>query len=115
MVWERPLGTTANKGPFNLPFNAPLPTGIFNMGGTIITGGGLIFVSATEDDTFRAFDERTGKILWEASLPAGGNATPSTYTGSDGRQYVVIAAGGHGGLRTPSGDYVIAYALSSGK
>lgn len=111
IVWQRLLGTTYGSGPFRSHIAPPLPTGIFNMGGNIVTASGLIFIGATADDDFRAFDEKTGKMLWEAHLPAGGNATPMTYTGSDRRQYVVISAGGHGGLGTISGDYVIAYAL----
>ncbi len=61
----------------------------------------------------RAFDEASGKKVWERRLPAGGQATPMTYLGEDGRQYIVIAVGGHGGLRTRTGDYVVAYALPS--
>ncbi|HEU5047185.1 MAG TPA: membrane-bound PQQ-dependent dehydrogenase, glucose/quinate/shikimate family [Rickettsiales bacterium] len=111
VVWQRLLGTTYGSGLFRTHFGPALPTGIFNMGGNIITASGLVFISATADDDFRAFDEGTGKMLWRDHLPAGGNATPMTYKGSDGRQYIVIAAGGHGGLQTLSGDYVIAYAL----
>lgn len=109
-VWQRPLGTTAHSGPKHFPIPA-LPTGIFNKGGNIITASGLIFIAATADNHFRAFDEMTGEQLWQVHLPAGGNATPATYTGGDGRQYVVIAAGGHSALKTPPGDYIIAYAL----
>jgi len=115
IVWQRPLGTTENTGPWKLRLPFGLPTGIFNMGGNIITGSGLIFVGATSDQKFRAFDERSGEQLWETALPAGGNATPITYLGTDGRQYVVIAAGGHGGLGTRSGDYIQAYALPASK
>jgi len=63
------------------------------------------------DQYLHAFDIETGKELWKGALPAGGQATPMTYRGKDGKQYVVIAAGGHGRLGTPLGDYVIAYAL----
>ncbi|WP_423198539.1 Quinoprotein glucose dehydrogenase Gcd [Cupriavidus sp. H19C3] len=111
IVWERPIGTTRDMNIFGTHTNVPLPTGIFNIGGNIVTGGGLIFIGATADDYLRAFDVTTGKELWKARLPAGGQATPMTYLGQDGRQYVVICAGGHGGLRTRSGDAVIAYAL----
>jgi quinoprotein glucose dehydrogenase len=68
-------------------------------------------MGATTDQTLRAFDGRTGEVLWETHLPAGGNATPLTYIGSDGRQYVVIAAGGHGGLQSRNGDDVMAFAI----
>lgn len=111
ILWQRPLGTTRDTGPFGTHVNLPLPTGVFNIGGNTATASGLIFIGATTDQYLRAFDERTGEKLWEARLPAGGQATPMTYMGDDGRQYVVIAAGGHGGLRTRLGDYLVAYAL----
>lgn len=111
ILWRHDVGTTRDSGPFSTHVNLPLPTGIFNIGGNIITASGLIFMGATADDYLRAFDERTGKEIWRARLPAGGQATPMSYRGADGRQYVVIAAGGHGGLGTRSGDYVEAYAL----
>ena len=85
-------------------------TGTENFGGTIVTAGGLVFIGGTMDEKFRAFDKSTGKVLWETQLPAGGYATPSTYE-ANGRQYVVIAAGGGGKLRTKSGDSFVAFAL----
>lgn len=111
IIWERPAGTTRDMNIFGTHTNAPLPTGIFMMGGNIITRSGLIFMGATADDYLRAFDEKTGRELWRTRLPAGGQATPVTYLGKDGRQYVVIAAGGHGGLGTRSGDALMAWAL----
>lgn len=110
LVWEHPLGTTRDTGPFGTHFNAPLPTGIFNIGGNMTTKGGLVFIGATADNYLRAIDERTGKVVWQARLPAGGQANPMSYS-VNGKQYVVIAAGGHSGLGTKTGDYVIAYAL----
>jgi quinoprotein glucose dehydrogenase len=110
IVWERPLGTTRDNGPWHIPFNFPMQTGVFNIGGNMITAGGLIFIGATSDDFIRAFDERTGRRLWQARLPAGGQATPMTYL-ANGRQYVAIAAGGHGGLGTKPGDDLMVYAL----
>lgn len=110
IVWQHPIGTTRDTGPFGTHFNLPFPTGIFNIGGNMVTKGGLIFIGATADDYLRAIDERTGKVLWKARLPAGGQANPMSYA-VDGKQYVVIAAGGHAGLGTRSGDYVMAYAL----
>lgn len=110
IAWQHPLGTTRDTGPLGTHENLPLPTGIFNIGGNITTAGGLVFVGATADDYLRAIDEHTGDVLWRARLPAGGQATPMSYA-VNGRQYVVIAAGGHGGLGTRSGDYVMAYAL----
>ncbi|HLY51560.1 MAG TPA: hypothetical protein VKQ31_00990, partial [Steroidobacteraceae bacterium] len=72
----------------------------------------LVFVGAAMDSYLRAFDIETGRELWKHKLPAGGQATPMTYrAGSDERQFLVIAAGGHGPLGTPRGDYVIAFAL----
>jgi quinoprotein glucose dehydrogenase len=81
-----------------------------NLGGPILTAGGLIFIGSTMDDSFRAFDVDTGKELWKAQLPAGAQATPMTYQ-ENGKQYVVIAAGGHGKLGTTLGDSVVAFAL----
>lgn len=88
--------------------------GTIGLGGAIVTGSGLIFIAATLDNHLRAFDEQTGKLLWSMPLPAGGQALPTTYL-ANGRQYVVIAAGGHDNLRTPMGDYVAAYALPSAR
>ncbi len=85
------------------------PTGTEQYGGPIVTAGGLVFIAATTDARFRAFDKTTGELLWEAPLPAAGFATPSTYA-VRGRQYVVIAAGG-GKLGTTSGDAYVAFAL----
>ena len=83
-----------------------------NLGGAIITAGGLVFIAAAMDDHLRAFDVETGAELWRARLPAGGQATPMTFQlGEDGRQLVVIAAGGHARLETTRGDYVVAFAL----
>jgi quinoprotein glucose dehydrogenase len=85
------------------------PTGTENYGGPVVTAGGLIFIGATADETFRAFDKDTGKTLWQIKLPFGGNATPSTYM-INGRQYVVISAGG-GKSGRPSGGSLVAFAL----
>jgi quinoprotein glucose dehydrogenase len=85
------------------------PTGTENYGGPLVTAGGLIFIGATADETFRAFDKETGEILWKAKLPFGGNASPSTYM-VNGRQYVVIAAGG-GKSGRPRGGTLVAFTL----
>ncbi|AQS89491.1 glucose dehydrogenase [Neoasaia chiangmaiensis] len=112
VIWERALGTTKNVGPGSmLRMPVGLPTGIFSMGGTMTTPNGLVFMGATADQAFRVIDGRDGKVLYETELDAGGNATPMTYTGKDGRQYVVLAVGGHGGLKTRNGDEVVAFAL----
>lgn len=105
--WQVPLGTIPSLAqvPGSSAWGSP------SLGGSIVTAGGLIFIAATMDQYLRAFDMETGKELWKGALPAGGQATPMTYQGSDGKQYVVIAAGGHGRLGTTPGDYVIAFAL----
>ena len=105
--WERPIGTIQDIAPAPVP-NVEL--GVPVIGGAIVTASGLIFVAATFDDYIRAFDVATGEELWKGRLPAGGQATPMTYA-IDDRQYVVIAAGGHGGAGTTRGDYVVAFAL----
>src|SRR5437588_12404640 len=78
-----------------------------NMGGPIATDGELVFVSAAMDSYLRAFDIETGRELWKYKLPAGGQATPMTYrAGRHQHQYLVISAGGHGGLCTPRGGHL---------
>lgn len=109
IAWQVPLGSTENLTPWFMPvrdFGTP------NLGGPIVTAGDLVFVAATMDRKIRAFDLETGRELWKHPLPAGGQATPMTYrAGKNGRQYVVIAAGGHGPLGVPRGDSVVAFAL----
>jgi quinoprotein glucose dehydrogenase/quinate dehydrogenase (quinone) len=108
ILWKRPLGTTRGSAPFGLD----LPIGTFNLGGAVTTGGGVTFIAATIDGYLRAFDTMTGRELWKAVLPAGGQSTPMSYVSNrTGRQYVVLAAGGHSSLGTPRGDYLVAYAL----
>ncbi|MEP6669318.1 MAG: PQQ-binding-like beta-propeller repeat protein [Chthoniobacter sp.] len=102
--WKVPLGEYKA-----LTERGIAPTGTENYGGPVVTAGGLIFIGATADETIRAFDKDTGAILWQASLPFGGNATPSTYT-ANGRQYVVISSGG-GKSGRPSGGSIVAFAL----
>lgn len=109
--WQHTLGNASNSGPFGLALGLPFQLGAPNIGGSIVTGGGLIFIAATQDKYFRAVDERDGRVLWQVRLPAGGHATPMTYLGRDGRQYVLIAAGGSGGFGTGNGDSLIAYRL----
>jgi len=104
IVWKKVLGELPELTKQGLP-----PTGTENYGGPIVTAGGLLFIGATKDEKFRAFDKTTGALLWETSLPAGGYATPSTYS-VGGKQYVVIAAGG-GKMGTKSGDAYVAFAL----
>ena len=84
------------------------------MGGSVVTAGGLVFIGAAMDERFHAFDKQTGKLLWEFQMDAGGYATPCTYE-IDGRQYVVIAAGGGGKPGTRSGDAYYCFALPRGR
>ena len=105
ILWQVPFGTYPGLEDRGLP-----PTGTFNMGGSVVTAGGLVFLGASMDEKFRAFDKATGEVLWEAELPAGGYATPAVYE-VDGRQYVVIAAGGGGKPGTRPGDAYVAFAL----
>jgi len=106
-VWKVSLGEypeLAAKGLKN--------TGTENYGGPVVTGGGLVFIGASDfDKKFRAYDKATGEMLWETTLPFSGNATPATYA-VNGRQYVVIAAGGGKDLKSPSGGVYVAFALS---
>jgi quinoprotein glucose dehydrogenase len=109
-LWDHPFGSARNNGPFGIPSKLPITIGTPNNGGPLVTAGGLVFIAATTDDTFRAIDVKTGEVVWEDQLPAGGQATPMTYE-ADGRQFVVIAPGGHHFMKTKLGDYVVAYAL----
>tara|TARA_B100000378_G_scaffold59840_1_gene44410 strand:+ start:496 stop:2871 length:2376 start_codon:yes stop_codon:yes gene_type:complete len=111
LAWRKMFGTARDTGLFGSHLGVPVTTGTPNLGGSIITAGGLVFIGATTDQYLRAYDERTGAMLWKARLPAGAQATPMTYMGKDGRQYVVITAGGHGALGTRYGDYTMAFAL----
>jgi quinoprotein glucose dehydrogenase len=108
-LWDVALGTGEGLDKIGIP---PLPTGsgMANLGGAITTAGGLVFIGATLDAYFRAFDVETGRELWKFKLPAGGKATPMTYLGADGRQYVVISAGGDG-KAWGKADSVMAFAL----
>ncbi len=104
ILWSVPLGEVPALTKRGVP-----QTGTENYGGPVVTAGGLVFIGATKDERFRAFDKKTGRTLWETTLPAGGYATPATYE-ANGKQYVVIAAGG-GKMGTKSGDAYVAFAL----
>ena len=108
VLWSVPLGTTEDVAPFSQYLLGK--TGTPNLGGPMATAGGLVFIGAAMDNYLRAFDARTGAELWKGRLPAGGQATPMSYVWK-GKQYVVIAAGGHSKLNTKRGDQVIAFAL----
>ena len=105
--WMRRNGTVRDRSPIPLPFKMGVPS----LGGPMLTGGGVAFLSGTLDNYLRAYDVSTGKELGRWRLPAGGQATPMTYLSRTGRQMVVVVAGGHGSLGTRAGDAIIAYAL----
>lgn len=109
-LWDRPFGTARSNGPWGIRSGLPIDIGTPNNGGSVVTAGGLIFIAAATDDLIRAIDIESGETVWQAPLPAGGQANPMVYE-ADGRQYLVIVATGHHFMETPSGDYVIAYAL----
>lgn len=106
IAWRVPLGTTRGIAPWPFWYFKGAPS----VGGPIVTRSGLVFVGAAADDYLRAFDVRTGAELWKGDLPGGGQATPMSYV-LDGRQYVVIAAGGYAGLGTTKNDTLVAFAL----
>ncbi|HWH83588.1 MAG TPA: pyrroloquinoline quinone-dependent dehydrogenase [Burkholderiaceae bacterium] len=106
ILWERPLGTTEEIAPLHLA----LPTGTPNLGGPVATAGGLVFIGAAMDRYLRAFDAASGAELWRGQLPAAGMATPMTYEWQ-GRQFVVVAAGGHGEVGAATSDAIVAFAL----
>jgi quinoprotein glucose dehydrogenase len=104
-AWRVPLGEHVELTARGIP-----RTGTETFGGSIVTAGGLVFIAGTKDERIHAFDKETGRLLWEHPLPAGGYATPATYA-VNGRQYVVIAAGGAGKLQTKAGDAFVAFCL----
>jgi quinoprotein glucose dehydrogenase len=103
--WQVPLGTYPELEKRGEP-----PTGTFNMGGSLVTAGGLVFIGAAMDERMHAYDKATGKLLWEFQMEAGGYATPCTYE-IGGRQYVLIAAGGGGKPETKPGNAYYCFAL----
>lgn len=109
VVWKKRIGTIRDSLPalFQLP---PVKIGVPGLGGPMSTAGNVMFVAGTQDNYLRAYNVTNGKLLWEGRLPAGGQATPMTYE-ANGRQYVVVMAGGHGSFGTKMGDYLVAFAL----
>ena len=107
VAWMHKNGTIQDESPLPVPIKMGVPS----LGGPMITAGGVAFLSSTLDNYVRAYDVTDGRQLWQARLPAGAQATPMSYATADGRQYVVVVAGGHGTLGTKPGDDVIAYAL----
>ena len=106
IAWKHKNGTVMDMTPLPLPFKVGVP----GIGGPMLTKGGVAFLGAAVDNYLRAYDVTSGRQLWQARLPAGGQATPMTYTVGE-KQYVLIVAGGHGSVGTKPGDYVIAYTL----
>jgi quinoprotein glucose dehydrogenase len=112
LVWTRRLGTATRSGPLGISSHLPFAIGTPLAGGAIATRGGLTFIGASQDRMLRAFETATGREVWSAALPTAGMATPSTYwSDKSGRQFVVIAAGGHKYIESPPGDYIVAFAL----
>ncbi|MFD9902008.1 glucose/quinate/shikimate family membrane-bound PQQ-dependent dehydrogenase [Mesorhizobium sp. NPDC059025] len=107
IAYRHKNGTVTDMTPLPLPFKLGVP----GIGGPMLTRGGVAFLGAAVDDYLRAYDVTTGRQLWQARLPAGGQATPMTFATASGKQYVVMVAGGHGSVGTKPGDYVIAYTL----
>ncbi|MEI2267206.1 glucose/quinate/shikimate family membrane-bound PQQ-dependent dehydrogenase [Erwinia sp. CGal63] len=111
LVWQVPVGTVQDTGPFGIKMRAQMPVGMPTLGGTLATQGGLVFIAGTQDYYLRAFDSATGKEVWKARLPVGSQGGPISYRSpKTGKQYILISAGG--ARQSPDrGDYVIAYAL----
>jgi quinoprotein glucose dehydrogenase len=110
IVWKKRIGTPQDSMPFPMPVPVPFNMGMPMLGGPISTAGNVLFIAATADNYLRAYNMSNGEKLWQGRLPAGGQATPMTYE-VNGKQYVVISAGGHGSFGTKMGDYIVAYAL----
>jgi quinoprotein glucose dehydrogenase len=106
--WEVPLGSSPELS----SVSQAAEWGSTNYGGALVSAGDLVFIGAARDTMLRAFDIDTGKVVWSAELPGSAQATPMTYRARSGKQFVVIAADGHSGLRTKMGDYVVAFSPS---
>jgi quinoprotein glucose dehydrogenase len=109
-IWDRPFGSARANGPWGIALGLPWTIGTPNNGGSVVTAGGLIFIAATTDNLLHAIDLKTGKELWHDALPGGGQSNVMTYA-VNGRQYVVVMAGGHHFMKTPVSDALVAYAL----
>ena len=111
IVWQVPVGTVQDTGPFGVKMRMKMPIGMPTLGGTLATQGGLVFIAGTQDYYLRAFDSSTGKEVWKARLPVGSQGGPMSYVSpTTGKQYILISAGG--ARQSPDrGDYVIAWAL----
>lgn len=112
MTWRHPLGRATHAGPFNIGLGLPFIVGTPTLGGSMVTRSGLVFIAATQEPAFRAYDVRSGKLVWETPLPATGHANPMTYRSArTGRQFVVVPASGHPRFLNRASDQLIAYAL----
>lgn len=110
IAWQVPVGTVEDTGPMGIKMRLPLPVGMPTIGGTLAMQSGLLFIAATQDFYLHAFDSVSGKELWKGRLPVGSQGTPISYKASNGKQYVLISAGGARSSKD-RGDYVIAYTL----
>jgi quinoprotein glucose dehydrogenase len=112
VIWNKPFGTGRDSGPLGISSHLPITIGVPNIGGPVTTRSGLVFIGATAERSFRAYDVETGKELWQARLPGGGQATPMTYLSAhSGRQFIVIAAGGKPSMHSKVSTKIVAYAL----
>lgn len=111
LLWSKPIGLADRLGPWGIPTHLPVTMGLPSLGGSVTTRGGLTFIGSTPDRRIRAYETATGKLLWQHDLPANANANPMTYIGSDGRQYVVIAAGGSAALASNEKNVLVAFAV----
>jgi glucose dehydrogenase len=102
VIWNKRFGTGRDSGPLGIPSELPVAMGIPNIGGPVTTRSGLVFIAATVERALHAYDIATGKEVWQARLPGGGQATPMIYRSArSGREFVVIAAGGKPSLQSP--------------
>jgi len=111
LLWSHPLGTSRNAGPLKMQLPLDLPMGSPTIGGALVLGSGIAFISATLDEYFRAIDVHSGAQLWQAQLPSAAFANPMTYLSGSGRQFVVIAAGGNSLMARNQGLAIMAFAL----
>lgn len=111
-LWSRRLGSAEHSRILGTKSGLPLRMGLPIAGGTLATRSGLLVIGAVADNALHAFETATGRLLWKARLPAGANATPMTYLSASGRQFIVVAAGGHPMIQADSGDYILGFALA---